>query len=75
MKHEYDYWPLRRKIKEDYGRYYKFADALGIKQGRLSALLAGRSHWGQELISKAAHLLGIVGEIEFYFFTENGNQR
>lgn len=67
---EFNYWPLRKQIKEQFGTYQNFAAALNVPTARVSLLLSGKSNWTQDLMFRAAELLGIVGEIEYYFFSK-----
>lgn len=66
---KFDYGLLRDKIKDEYGTFGKFAATMGVSTQRISYLLTNKSRWTDELILKAARLLGIEDELNTYFFT------
>lgn len=70
----FDYSLLRGKIKDKFKTYGNFALNLGIPYQRMTNLLSGKAKWNDELMYKAADLLGIVGSIEQYFFTEKSHK-
>lgn len=66
----HDFSMLRGRIIEKYGKYYAFADALGISAHTLSERLNNQRPWYYEDISKAIDLLEIpVADVGAYFFT------
>ena len=65
----YYYAKLRGRIRELYGSERKFAVALGMSTGALSARLNGVSGFRQREIEESCRLLNIpLKEIEAYFF-------
>jgi len=66
---EFNYGLLKQKIKDVFGTYGRFANALGVPYQRLSRLLNNKAEWTNELIFAAANLLGGLEDIKDYFFT------
>ncbi len=61
---------LKGRIVEKFGTREVFAEALGLKPGRLSERLSGKMHFKANEITRAVELLEIdVSEIGEYFFT------
>ena len=65
------YSKLKGKIKEYFGTYKPFANAMGKDLSSLSAKLNNKSPWKREEIEKACELLQIpLEEVYLYFFTK-----
>lgn len=63
------YSKLKGKIKEYFGTYKPFANAMGKDLSSLSAKLNNKSPWKREEIEKACELLQIpLEEVYLYFF-------
>lgn len=70
VAYPHDYSKLRGRIIERYGKYYAFADDLGISAHTLSERLNNQSAWSHDDMSRAISLLGILdSEVGAYFFT------
>lgn len=71
MEYNFNYGLLKQRIKDEYGTYGKFAAAMGITNARMSDLLNGKVKWTPQITYRAAELLGIVGQIETFFYAVN----
>ena len=70
VNYPHDYSKLRGRIVEKFGKYYVFAEALGVSTHTLSERLNNQSAWSHDDMSKAIVLLEIPdGEVGAYFFT------
>lgn len=66
----YDYSKLRGKIREEFGKEYAFAQAMGMAQSTLSKKLNNLTDWNRADITTACELLHIpIEEAPLYFFT------
>lgn len=68
MRYNFNYGLLKQRIKDEYGTFGKFAVAMGITSGHMSDLLNGKAKWNPQTTYRAAELLGIVGQIETFFY-------
>ena len=68
MRYNFNYGLLKQRIKDEYGTYGKFAAAMGTTSNHMSDLLNGKAKWNPQTTYQAAELLGIVGQIETFFF-------
>lgn len=71
MKYNFNYGLLKQRIKDEYGTYGKFAAAMETTESHMSHLLNGKARWTPQTTYRAAELLGIVGQIETFFFAVN----
>ena len=69
MDLQFNYGLLKERIKDEFGTFESFANALGISNIRLSRMLNGRADWPPKMAYHAAELVGLIGNIENYFFT------
>ena len=70
---EFNHGALRYEIKEQFGTYGKFANAMNLNANTVSKLLNGKQPWTDRLIFKAADLLNIE-DLREYFFTPKSNK-
>lgn len=71
----FNFGALKYEIKEQFGTQGEFAKALGINDTRMSHLLSGKAKWDNEMIYKAAQLLGLEGDAWEYFFTPKSHKK
>lgn len=70
---DFNHGALRYEIKEQFGTYGNFANALHINANAMSKLLNGKQKWTDSLIYDAAELLHIENYRE-YFFTPKSHK-
>lgn len=66
---KFDYSKLRGKIVEKYGTLKAFATAQGINVSHLVGVLNSGRSFKTETVWKIADALGVLGDIDSYFFT------
>ena len=54
---EFNYGLLKQRIKDTYGTYGRFAEALGVPYQRVSKMLNNKAEWNSPLIYSTLDLL------------------
>lgn len=66
---DFNYGLLKQRIKDTYGTYGRFAEALGVPYQRVSKMLNNKAEWNSPLIYSALDLLDGWDDVRGYFFT------
>lgn len=65
---------LRAVIKRKFKTFGAFGLAMGISYQRISKLVTNKADWSREEVYRAAELLGVLDDVETYFFTPKSQE-